>query len=111
MSPGKETCSIDIRQTAIYFLDHIQCSFNSCFKVNNLSLKMRSHRFINSLLCLVIQLVGKESNAKENNAGIRRFFVLFLEKRYISHVIHFDVEDVRPSVITLSDDLSWQRFF
>ena len=32
---------------------------------------MRSHRFINSLLCLVIQLVAKESKVKENNAGIR----------------------------------------
>ena len=48
---------------------------------------MRSHRFINSLLYLVM----KESNAKENNAGIRRFFVLFLEKRYISQVIHFNL--------------------
>ena len=45
---------------------------------------MRSHRFINSLLYLVIQLVAKESNAKENNAGIRRFFILFLDKCYIS---------------------------
>ena len=45
---------------------------------------MRSHRFINSLLYLVIQVVAKESKAKENNAGIRRFFVLFLNKRYIS---------------------------
>ena len=52
---------------------------------------MGSHRFKNSLLCLVIQLVGKKSNAKENNAGIRLFFFLFLEKRYISHVIHFNV--------------------
>ena len=51
---------------------------------------MRSHRFINSLLYLVIQLVVKESNAKENNARIRCLFVLFLEKRYISQVIHFN---------------------
>ena len=50
---------------------------------------MRSHRFINSLLYLVIQLVAKESNAKENNAGIRCFFILFLDKCYISQVIHF----------------------
>ena len=50
---------------------------------------MRSHRFKDSLLYLVIQLVVKESNAKENNAGIRRFFALFLDKRYISQVIHF----------------------
>ena len=32
---------------------------------------MRSHRFINSLLYLVIHLVAKESKAKESNAGIR----------------------------------------
>ena len=51
---------------------------------------MRSHRFINSLLYFVIQLVVKESNARENNAGIRRFFVLFLDKLYISQVIHFE---------------------
>ena len=51
---------------------------------------MRSHRFINSLLYLVIQLVVKESNAKENNARIRCLFVLFLEKRYITQAIHFN---------------------
>ena len=50
---------------------------------------MRSHRFINSLLYLVIQLVAKESKAKENNAGIMSFVVLFLDKSYISQVIHF----------------------
>ena len=50
---------------------------------------MRSHRFINSLLYLVIQLVTKESKAKENNARIRCLFVLFIDKRYISQVIHF----------------------
>ena len=50
---------------------------------------MRSHRLINSLLYLVIQLVAKKSKAKENNAGIRHLFVLILEKRYISQVIHF----------------------
>ena len=50
---------------------------------------MRSHRFINSLLYLVIQLEAKESKAKEDNAWIRCFFVLFLDKRYISQVIHF----------------------
>ena len=50
---------------------------------------MRSHKFINSLLCLVIQLMAKESKAKENNAGIRRLFVLFIDKRHISQVIHF----------------------
>ena len=50
---------------------------------------MRSHRFINSLLYLIIQLVAKESKAKENNAGIKCLFVLFLEKRYMSQVIHF----------------------
>ena len=52
---------------------------------------MRSHKFINSLLYLVIQLVAKESNANENNAGIRRLFVLFLGKHYISQVIHFEL--------------------
>ena len=48
---------------------------------------MRSYRFINSLFYLVIQLVAKESRAKENNGGIRHFFVLFIDKRYISQVI------------------------
>ena len=50
---------------------------------------MRSHKFINSLLYLIIQLVVKESRANENNGGIRCFFVLFIDKRYISQVIHF----------------------
>ena len=50
---------------------------------------MISHRFINSPLYLVIQLVLKEIKAIENNAGIRCLFVLFLEKPYISKVIHF----------------------
>ena len=50
---------------------------------------MRSHRFINSILYFVIQLVAKESKAKENNRGIRCFFVLFIDKRYITQVIHF----------------------
>ena len=45
---------------------------------------MRSHRLINSVLYLVLQLVAKESKAKENNAEIRRFFVLLIDKRYIS---------------------------
>ena len=31
---------------------------------------MRSHRFINSLLYLIIQLVAKESRAEENNGGL-----------------------------------------
>ena len=44
---------------------------------------MRSHRFVNSLLYLVIQLLAKESNAKENNAFLRCFFVLLLDKRYV----------------------------
>ena len=38
---------------------------------------MRSHRSINTLLYLVIQLVAKESKATENDTGVRRFFVLF----------------------------------
>ena len=50
---------------------------------------MRSHRFINSLLYLVIQLMAKESNAKENNARISCLLVLLLEKHYMSQVIHF----------------------
>ena len=53
---------------------------------------MRSHRFINSLLYLVIQLVAKESKANENNARDRRFFVLFLDKRHVSQVIHFKLD-------------------
>ena len=50
---------------------------------------MRSHKFINSLLYLIIPLVATESRANENNGGIRCFFVLFIDKRYISQVIHF----------------------
>ena len=50
---------------------------------------MRSHKFINILLYLIIQLVAKESRANENNGGIRCFFVLFIDKPYISQVIHF----------------------
>ena len=50
---------------------------------------MRSHKFINSLLHLTIQLVAKESKANENNRGIRCFFVLSIDKRYTSQVIHF----------------------
>ena len=50
---------------------------------------MRSHKFINSLLYLIIQLLTNESRANGNNGGIRCFFVLFIDKRYISHVIHF----------------------
>ena len=50
---------------------------------------MRSHRFINSPLYLIIQFVVKESRAEENNGRIRCFFVLFIDKRYISQVIHF----------------------
>ena len=61
---------------------------------------MRSHRFINSLLCLVIQLVAKESKAKENNAGISRLFVLFIDKRYVSQVIHFEPGLLDPDYIT-----------
>ena len=50
---------------------------------------MRSHRFMNSLLYLVIQLVAKENKAIENNAGIGSLFVLFMDKRCISQVFHF----------------------
>ena len=70
--------------------------------MNNLGLKIRSHRFINSLWYLVIQLVAKEYKAKENNAAIRRFFVLFLDKRYISWVIHFDFTGIHILVLTIT---------
>ena len=50
---------------------------------------MRLHRFINSLLYLVIKLMAKESKAKETNAGIRRVIAVFIDKRYMSQVIHF----------------------
>ena len=67
---------------------------------------MRSHRFINSLLYLVIQPMAKESQAKEDNAGIKRFFVLFLEKCNISQVIHFNVRsNVSVSFVSLSTTL------
>ena len=61
---------------------------------------MRLHRFINSLYdlyYLLIQLVAKESKAKENNARTRCLFVLFLEKGYISQVIHF--KHKRPNML------------
>ena len=35
---------------------------------------MRSHKFINSLLYLIIPLVAKESRANENDGGIKFFF-------------------------------------
>ena len=50
---------------------------------------MRLHRFINSLLHLVIQLMATESNAKDNSGGISCFFVLFVCDRYVSPVIQF----------------------
>ena len=50
---------------------------------------MRSHKFINSLLYLIIPLVAKESRANESNGGIKCFFALFIDKRYIFQVIHF----------------------
>ena len=62
--------------------------------MNNLRYKMRSHRFTSGLLSLVIQLTAKESKAKENNEGIMLFFVLFLDKRYISQVIQFNLEAI-----------------
>ena len=53
---------------------------------------MRSHKFINSLSYLIIPLVARESRANENNGRIKCFFVLFIDKRYISQVIHFKFE-------------------
>ena len=50
---------------------------------------MRSHKFINSLLYLIIQLVATESRANEKNGRIQCFFAPFIDKRYISQVIHF----------------------
>ena len=52
---------------------------------------MRSHKFINSLLYLIIQLLAKERRTNGNNGGIRCFFVLFTDKRLISQFIHFKV--------------------
>ena len=51
---------------------------------------MKSHKFINCLLLLMIRLVAKESRANENNCGIKCSFVLFIDKRHISQVIHFN---------------------
>ena len=56
---------------------------------------MRSHKFINSLLYLIIHLVAKESMANENDGGIRCFFFLFIDNCYISQVIHFKKEKSR----------------
>ena len=61
---------------------------------------MRSHRFINSLLCLVILLVVKERKAKEN-AGIRPFFVLFSYKRHISLKYLFSRDGDESSVLSI----------
>ena len=47
---------------------------------------MRLHRFMNSLLYLVIQLVAKGSKDKENNAWMCSFVI---DKHYISQVIDF----------------------
>ena len=58
---------------------------------------MRSHKFINSLLYLIIPLVAKESRANENNGGIKCFFVLVIDKRYISQVIHFNMRTASES--------------
>ena len=68
---------------------------------------MRSHKFIDSLLYLIIQLVAKESRANENNGGIRCFFVLFIDKRYISQVIHFNPGKVENYRIFAK---KWQNF-
>ena len=59
---------------------------------------MRSHRFINSLLYLIIQLVAKESRANENNGGIRCLFVLSIDKRYVSQVIHLNLQSFRSTI-------------
>ena len=49
-----------------------------------------------------MQLVAKESRAEENNRGIRCFFVLFIDKRYIFqvsfHFIFIYLGTVAPSV-------------
>ena len=50
---------------------------------------MRFHRFINSLLLCGNPARGKRKQGKEENARLRRFFVVFLDKSYISQVIHF----------------------
>ena len=60
---------------------------------------MRSHKFINSLLYLIILLVAKESRANENSGGIRCFFVLFIDKPYISQVIHFNNRKIEVSFV------------
>ena len=60
---------------------------------------MRSYKFMNSLSYLIIQLVAKESRANENNGGIRCFFVLFIDKPYISQDIHFNGRIDRIDII------------
>ena len=64
---------------------------------------MRSHKFINSLLYLIIQLVVKECKAKENNAGIKCFFVLFIDKHYISQVVHLKDTNMMPAISSRSE--------
>ena len=54
------------------------------FDVTPFETSMAMQRINFTGLYLVMQLVAKESKANESNAGIRRFFVLFLDKKYIS---------------------------
>ena len=57
---------------------------------------MRWHRFINNLLYLIIQQVGKESKAKENNRVFWFFVILFIDRRLIAQVIHFNLHLQNP---------------
>ena len=53
-------------------------------------LKMRFYKFMNSILYLKIQLVAKESKAKENDNKVFRFlFVLFIHGRRMAQFFHF----------------------
>ena len=42
--------------------------------------------------------MAKESRANENNGRVKCFFVLFIDKRYISQVIHFNPLRLRVPV-------------
>ena len=70
---------------------------------------MRSHKFINSLLYLEVQLMAKESNAKKH-WGIRCFFVLFIDNRYMSQVIHIKPLGHSPRTHPVSISVTYLLF-
>ena len=50
---------------------------------------MTSHRFMNSLLYLIIQCVEEEDKAKENIGVLRILFGLFIDRCHTAQVSRF----------------------